>query len=120
MTSEKRELRSFRIIIINLKPAINTIAKKVFMIKNYQIHISGLVQGVWFRKYTFEEALKLQLKGFVRNEDHGGVYVEAEGEELQLKQLLEFLKKGSPLSKVKSVTYEIAPFKNYRTFEISR
>jgi acylphosphatase len=60
------------------------------------------------------------LKGFVRNEIDGSVYVEAEGEESDLIQLLQFLKQGSPLSKVSAVSHKIAPLKNFETFKISR
>ena len=90
------------------------------MIKNYQIEVVGKVQGVWFRKYTFEEAVKLNIVGFVRNEQNGGVYVEAEGIESDLNKLLLFLKEGSPLSKVASVNYELAPVRHYKEFKISR
>ena len=90
------------------------------MIKNYQIQVVGKVQGVWFRKYTFEEALKLNIMGFVKNEQNGDVYVEAEGIESDLNQLLRFLEKGSPMSKVISVNYEVASVQNYTDFVISR
>lgn len=90
------------------------------MIKNYQIQVVGKVQGVWFRKYTFEEALKLNIVGFVKNEQNGDVYVEAEGIESDLNQLLRFLEKGSPMSKVISVSYEVASVQNYTDFVISR
>ncbi|MDN3643736.1 acylphosphatase [Lutimonas halocynthiae] len=90
------------------------------MIKNYQIQVVGKVQGVWFRKYTFEEAVKLNIVGFVRNEQNGSVYVEAEGIESDLNQLLRFLEKGSPMSKVESVNYELAPVRHYTEFKISR
>ena len=90
------------------------------MIKNYQIHVQGTVQGVWFRKYTCQEAIKLNLKGVVRNEQNGDVYIEAEGVETDLNQLLRFLERGSPLSKVSSVNFKIAPLKNHTEFKISR
>jgi len=90
------------------------------MIRNYQIHIAGKVQGVWFRKYTYQEAIKLQLTGYVRNEPGGGVYVEAEGEENQLILLLRFLEQGSPMSKVSSVSHKEASLKNFGTFIVSR
>ena len=90
------------------------------MIKNYQIQVVGKVQGVWFRKYTFEEAVKLNIVGFVRNEQNGGVYVEAEGIESDLNKLLLFLEKGSLMSKVESVKYEVAAVKHYEEFKISR
>ena len=90
------------------------------MIKNYQIQVVGKVQGVWFRKYTCEEAVKLNITGFVRNEENGNVYVEAEGIESDLIQLLRFLEKGSPMSKVVSVKYEVAAVQHYTDFIISR
>jgi len=87
---------------------------------HFNISVKGLVHGVWFRKYTCEEAIKLNLKGFVRNEIDGSVYVEAEGEETDLIQLLQFLKQGSPLSKVSAVNHKIAPLKIFEAFKISR
>ena len=90
------------------------------MIKNYQIQVAGKVQGVWFRKYTYEEAVKLKITGFVRNQSNGTVYVEAEGLKSNLDQLLRFLEKGSPISKVASVKYEAGTVKNYTDFMISR
>lgn len=90
------------------------------MIRNYQIKVSGLVQGVWFRKYTCDEALSLGLTGFVRNEPDGSVYAEAQGEEAQLSLFLEFLKSGSPLSKVDSVDHKNIPITNLKSFDINR
>ncbi len=90
------------------------------MIKNYQIQVVGKVHGVWFRKYTCDEAIKLSIVGFVRNEKDGSVYVEAEGMESDLNLLLSFLKKGSPMSKVVSVNYKVAPVQNHSDFIISR
>ena len=87
---------------------------------HFNISVKGAVQGVWFRKYTCEEAIKLNLKGVVRNEKNGDVYIEAEGVETNLNQLLRFLERGSPLSKVSSVNFKIAPLKNYTEFKISR
>ncbi|MBU3924497.1 acylphosphatase, partial [Patescibacteria group bacterium] len=51
------------------------------MEKHLMIKIFGKVQGVSFRYYAREEALKLNLCGFVRNEFGGAVCIEAEGEE---------------------------------------
>ena len=90
------------------------------MINNYQIHVVGKVQGVWFRKYTCDQANKLNIVGFVRNEKNGGVFVEAEGIESDLHLLLSFLKKGSPMSQVTSVNYKEATVQNYTDFLISR
>ncbi len=49
--------------------------------KNLIIKIYGDVQGVNFRFEAKLTADKLGVKGFVRNEADGSVYIEAEGEE---------------------------------------
>ncbi len=72
--------------------------------KHYKIKVTGKVQGVWFRKYTQEKAQALNLKGFVRNEPDGSVYVEVENrDEARLKAFVQWLHQGSPLSKVEDV-----------------
>ena len=71
--------------------------------KHYSIIVRGRVQGVWFRKYTQQAAISYDLHGFVQNKPDGTVYVEAEGEETNLKLLIKWLDKGSPMSEVKDV-----------------
>lgn len=90
------------------------------MIKNYRIRVSGTVQGVWFRKYTQEAAKGYSLVGSVKNEKDGDVLLEAEGEEKDLMSLVNWLHKGSPLSKVSEVTWEEGKVKGYTEFKISR
>ena len=46
--------------------------------RHYKIKIYGKVQGVSFRSSTLRRAQKLGVVGFVRNEDDGSVYCEAE------------------------------------------
>jgi acylphosphatase len=90
------------------------------MVKNYQIQVLGIVQGVWFRKYTMEAAKEFHLSGFVENRSDGSVYVEAEGEELNLRSFLDWLQKGSPLSRVEKVNWKEGSVKPYSKFSISR
>ena len=73
------------------------------MLKTVAIEITGKVQGVFFRKYTLQTGRRLNLCGFVRNLTDGSVYVEATGSELQLKELVAWCHKGSPLAVVKQV-----------------
>ena len=84
----------------------------------YQIKVKGRVQGVWFRKYTFQKAQDLGLKGFVENDLDGSVSIEAEGDLKQLDQFINWLYRGSPLSKVSSVDYEKRAIENYNAFEV--
>lgn len=87
---------------------------------HYKIWVKGLVQGVWFRKYTKEEALRLGLNGFVRNEPDGNVYIEVEGNKVDLIDFYEWLHSGSPRSEVKEVIYEIGDIAGFKSFIISR
>ena len=88
--------------------------------KHYRIHIIGTVQGVWFRKYTKEAALSYYVRGMVKNEIDGSVYIEAEGEEEDLKSFIQWLYEGSPLSKVKEVNWEEGSLQHFTGFDISR
>ena len=87
---------------------------------HYSIQVRGRVQGVWFRKYTQESALKYGLTGFVKNAIDGSVFIEAEGELNNLDKFVVWLNHGSPLSEVRCVDVEEARLKGYTTFEISR
>ena len=90
------------------------------MIKHYRIHVIGTVQGVWFRKYTKEAALRYNLLGLVKNEQDGNVYIEAQGDEKDLRSFMEWLYTGSPLSKVKEVKWEEGSLRQFTQFDISR
>ena len=81
-------------------------------------HISGLVQGVWYRATTQKEAKKLGLKGWVRNLPDGRVEVFACGEKEQVLALYEWLKVGPPRSKVSEVTYEEAAWEAFGDFDV--
>jgi len=65
--------------------------------------VHGFVQGVYFRQYTWQEARRLNLVGWVANRPDGTVRVVAEGPEAALRQLLEFLHRGSPEARVERV-----------------
>ncbi|MCL4802762.1 MAG: acylphosphatase [Anaerolineae bacterium] len=65
--------------------------------------VMGMVQGVYFRQYTLQEARRLNLVGWVANQPDGAVRVVAEGNIEALNQFLEYLHKGSPASHVRDV-----------------
>ena len=71
--------------------------------KTVRIKISGMVQGVFFRKFIADEAKKIGLKGHVRNLDTGEVEVVGEGSPEQVDSLIAVCKKGAPHSTVKNV-----------------
>jgi acylphosphatase len=69
-------------------------------VKRIHCHISGRVQGVFYRAHAKEWARQNNLTGWVRNKADGSVELMAEGEEKDLKALVEKLKQGPPSGKV--------------------
>jgi acylphosphatase len=88
------------------------------MMQAVRIKIHGKVQGVWFRKNTYKTAKELGIKGFVRNEPDGSVYIEAEGNESNLKMFIEWCKEGPESAIVKSVEFDEQEFKQFQEFII--
>jgi len=81
--------------------------------------ISGLVQGVFFRKNTKIQADGLGLKGFVRNLSDGRVEVVAEGSREKLDKLLEWLGHGPASARVDKVEHEFSDEEGFTFFQIS-
>ncbi len=65
------------------------------MSERRQIRVTGRVQGVGFRAFVRALALDLGLTGFVRN-DGRDVFLEAQGDPVQLEKLLSRLQNRSP------------------------
>ena len=86
--------------------------------KHLNIHVHGKVQGVFFRATMKAVADQLGVKGFVKNEKDGSVYMEAEGDDFSLETFLEFCSKGSDRAVVEKVDINDGELKNYRNFEI--
>ncbi len=86
-----------------------------------KINVNGKVQGVWFRDYVKRSAKELDLTGRVKNNSDGSVSVEVEGKKEIVKQLIDKIRIGSPLSRVDNVTVDWQKFENkYNFFEIIR
>jgi len=73
------------------------------MKKQIVLKIYGRVQGVFFRDSSREKAKRLNLKGWVQNEPDGTVQIVAEGEEENLKELIEWCQNESDHGKVEKV-----------------
>lgn len=76
------------------------------MVRTATIRVSGIVQGVYYRYNTKEKADDLGLSGFVRNLPDGSVEAQAEGEEEEVKNLIEWCKKGPIGARVDRVDVE--------------
>lgn len=86
--------------------------------KHYNITVSGKVQGVFYRASTKTKAVGLGLKGYVKNQSDGSVYIEAEGNEEDLEVLLNWCNQGPPNAIVNEVKSEETEMVGFRKFEV--
>ncbi len=68
--------------------------------------VVGRVQGVGFRWFVMSEALRLGLRGWVRNAHDGAVEVEASGSPTAIAVLRARLEQGPPAARVRQVIDE--------------
>jgi acylphosphatase len=87
-----------------------------------QLHaiVYGQVQGVSFRAYAVDQARRLKLTGWVRNQTDGTVQTIAVGSRMQLDAFVTWLHQGSPAAQVTNVNYTIADTETERfdSFEV--
>ena len=76
------------------------------------ITVEERVQGVSFRAGTVEAATTHGVSGWVRNNPDGGVEAVLEGEEAQVKRLIEWCRKGPPMARVERLNLTWEPFKD--------
>lgn len=67
------------------------------------VFVTGKVQGVYFRQNTMQAAEKHNTTGWVRNLDDGRVEAVIEGEEENVKKVVEWCHRGPSASKVDAV-----------------
>ena len=82
------------------------------------IRVSGRVQGVGFRYHTLKQASALRVSGFVQNLPDGSVYIEAEGEPLQIEAFVEWCRQGPPCAWVEDLDVRSLPLMNRTGFYV--
>ena len=80
--------------------------------------ISGRVQGVWYRGSCQQQALKLGLKGWVRNLPDGRVEAVASGSESSLEEFEHWLQQGPPMARVTDVDIRPDEEQVWQSFEL--
>jgi acylphosphatase len=81
--------------------------------------VEGLVQGVCFRDYTRRQAFTLQLTGWIRNLPNGSVEAMLCGQSDKVAAMLQWLRQGSPRSRVDALHIdELTGEELFTTFEI--
>lgn len=76
------------------------------------VFITGEVQGVTFRSSTRRRARKAGLTGWVRNLPDGRVEAVLEGEEKDVKKVINWCHTGPTLARVEDVEVEWEEFQN--------
>jgi len=79
------------------------IIKFIEMISRAHLHISGRVQGVFFRATTRDTAIELGLTGWVKNLPDGRVEAVFEGDKERIEEAIEWCRKGPSYAQVSDV-----------------
>ena len=87
--------------------------------KRLDLRVRGLVQGVFFRVSTQRKAEELGVRGTVRNEPDGTVYIEAEAEEAVMREFVDWCRKGPSASRVERVDQVEGDPVGFEGFEIT-
>lgn len=85
---------------------------------NWMIRVKGRVQGVAFRAYARDRALKLGLAGYARNMPDGSVLMEVEGPPEKLSDFYSWCRKGPPWAHVDHIDLTKGVIKNFQGFKI--
>lgn len=74
--------------------------------RRVRVTVTGIVQGVWYRAWTVEEARDLGLDGWIRNRSDGSVEAVLAGSQGDIDTMLGLLEQGPPLAVVEAVAWE--------------
>jgi acylphosphatase len=73
--------------------------------------VKGRVQGVCFRQYTQQTAIQYKVNGWVRNLPDGNVAGCFEGEEKDVRALIDWCRRGPEWARVEEVLVENEPYR---------
>lgn len=82
------------------------------------VHVTGRVQGVFFRAWTQEQAQRLGVNGWVRNCPDGSVEAHLEGSESAIQHITERMRKGPSDAQVDEVQVSDAELDGFTRFEV--
>ena len=86
--------------------------------KHLNITVKGKVQGVYYRATTKAVADQLGVRGTIKNEPNGDVFIEAEADNATLDMFLDWCHEGPEDANVTTVETNEGELKNYRNFEV--
>jgi len=86
---------------------------------SYIAHVSGRVQGVFFRVSSQQKAIDYGLSGYARNLADGDVEVFLSGEEENVEKMLAWLKHGPEQAEVSEMQQKQVDWQEHSFFSIS-
>ncbi len=89
-------------------------------VRHFKIIVFGKVQGVFYRSSAKEKADEWGIRGFVRNEKNGDVYIEAEAPEEMVYKFIKWCNQGPTQAKVEKIDAKPGEIVGYIRFEILR
>ncbi len=99
----------------------NVSSSKYKKIETYFITVTGIVQGVGFRPFIWLAAEKLKLCGSVANTTGGVIIKVNSGNEQEILQFTEYIKKNKPAAAlIENIKYERIPFEKFNGFNIEK
>lgn len=106
---------------VSRKPAnrVNPEKCRYTEVKRVLLVVSGVVQGVGFRKFIEQAAGELNLSGWVRNLQDGTVEIDAQGPDQRLETLIKKAGSGPSRSRVTGISRkELQPVQMHEGFFI--
>lgn len=87
--------------------------------RRVKLKVIGDVQGVSYRYWAKDVARKLDVKGWIRNDEDGNVTAEIEGEAGNVAAFVDWAREGSPMSTVENLEItEKEYLGDFRKFEV--
>jgi len=84
----------------------------------YIVHVSGTVQGVYFRASSQQQAIDYSLSGYARNLADGDVEVLLCGQQANIDKMLVWLSHGPEQAEVSAIQSKQVPWQEHNFFSI--
>ncbi len=89
------------------------------MAVQFEIKITGRVQGVGFRYFVQKKAEESNINGWVKNMPDGSVVVMAQGDETDMNAFIDYLRIGPTMAKVHHVSKNKMPeLEQFSSFQV--
>lgn len=90
------------------------------MKKSVRLHLTGSVQGIFFRQFVKDNADKFNVKGYVRNLEDGRIEIFLEGDQEKVDSMILLCKSGPKHANIRKIEEKPEPFQEFKEFKILR